>query len=685
MKKINNADLQCLWFDCLDGAADWDLPPHPRIWGSDPACLSNVFGRCPKPRRLMAVLLAAHLVYPKATPEWASSWLTQAGPELLGADLTMSERVRWRLVSVPVAAGDLGRLHAVLIGAGETAPDCSVWNAQILAKDSQHAVDLARRLVRFHTGQESCFLFLESITPHVLIEGESLGLPCYLGARAAAEDMPCDFVVATGRLGEDGRVLPVECLNQKLDAVEDGISLFLYPEGCAAPKASGTECVAVTNVREAVEAVVCFRPGLALKIAHATRALHSGQGLAREMCSFQSEMAVWMRRNRERIARVLCGDPHLEELIPQLQRWTDSTLRLDIDLGNAVLECLPVECVRDRSNLTACKAWDLCALQMGRANHGGDLALLKVWTDAANTLRPVIDQHNECGRMLTLHYVQKLIGDKHNRYAFSDSIDDAVTAEEISELEMTHARYHARRGPCSNAVLGQYYGTLGQHHGFLGPEFLDQALAFLDKAIGYFCGVEKQERQERDRDRLYQVFALSSAGRADEAWARLRDVTDLWRDGAWNVDSMNPYQLHALLRLHVDSGRVMDSWLWRKIHEAWSRGGQGHPSQLISYNLGWLASERALAAKMLNRSVEVCLGPTSGPTIRVMALMPLARLQEIEPDRDRAALVDAAMEPINNGDVSLEHFRPLQGLPDWRTVLRVVARHRGTLFPFAYR
>lgn len=685
MKTINNVDLQCLWFDCLDGAADWGLPPHPRIWGSDPTCLSDVFGRCPEPRRLAAVLLAVHLVYPKATPEWASSWLTQAGPELMGADLTTLERVRWRLVSVPVAAGDLGRLHAILIGAGETAPDCSAWNARILAKDSQCAGELARRLVRLHTGQESCFLFLGSTTSHALIEGESLGLPCYLGARAAAEDMPCDFVVATGRLDEDGRVLPVECLNQKLDAVEDGISLFLYPEGCAAPKASGTECVAVTNVREAADVVACFRPGLALKIAHAARTLRSGQGLAREMCSFQSEMAVWIRRNRERIARVLCDDPHLEELIPQLQRWTDSTLRLDMGLGNAVLECLPVECVLDRGNLTASAAWKICALQMGKANHGGDLDLLKVWTDAADTLRPDINQHDECGRMLTLHYVQKLIGEKHNRYAFFDSIDDAAAAEEISELEMAHARHLDRRGPCSNAVLGQYYGMLGQHHGFLGPEFLGQALAFLDKAIGCFCGVEKQERQERDRDRLYQVFALSSAGRVDEAWTGLRDVTDLWRDRAWNVDSMNPYQLHALLRLHVDSGRIMDSGLWRKIHEAWSRGEQGHPSQLISYNLGWLASERALAAEMLNRSVDLCLGPTSGPTIRVMALMPLARLQEIEPDRDRAALVNAAMEPINNGDVSLEHFHPLLDLPDWKAVLSHVSANRAAFFPFSYR
>lgn len=155
---------------------------------------------------------------------------------------------------------------------------------------------------------------------------------------------------------------------------------------------------------------------------------------------------------------------------------------------------------------------------MGKANRIFDLDLLKVWTDAADTLRPDINQHDECGRMLTLHYVQKLIGEKHNRYVFFDSIDDAAAAEEISELEMAHALCHLdRRGPCSNAVLGQYYGMLGQHHGFSGLNFL-ASLAFLDKAIGCFCGVEKQERQERDRDRLYQVFALSSAGRVDEAW-----------------------------------------------------------------------------------------------------------------------------------------------------------------------
>lgn len=684
MKTINNGDLASLWFDSADGVADWDVPPHPRIWGDASRCFPAVLRRCPDLRQLSAVLLATHLVHRQDTPPWAKPWLAQTAPDLLGVDLSVLERIRWRFVSVPVAAGDLGRLHVVLVGAGEGAPDCSAWNARLLAEDSRRALGVARKLVRLHADQDCCFLFLGTAGQHALIEGESLGLPCYLGAMAAAEDLSFVRFLATGRLDGEGRVLPVECLSQKLDAAGDGIALFLYPEGCAAPQASGVECVAVTRVREAIEVLACFGTGLALKIAQAERALGSGQSVARELCSFHADMAGWIRRNRKRIAPVLRDDPHLEELVRQMQRWTDSTRRHDIGLGNAALDCLFLEDIQPLCQTRPRLAWDICVLHMEKASHCGDIPAFRKWSERADALRPSVSIDDDGGRQLALHYVLALVGNQHNRYEFASSLpEDPDAAYELARLTRDHEDDCRRRGPRANSALGKYYGALGQHQGFLGPAFLGQALDFLDKAMGCFCGLDG--REDQDRDRLYRVFALSSANRTDEAWAGLRGVTSLWRDEAWNVEAMNPHQLHALLRLYVDAGRVMDSGLWRDVHAAWSRGWQGHPSQLIAYNLGLLAPAPDVAADTLRRSLDLCLCPASGPTIQIMALLPLARLHAVAPDVVFADQVNTALEPVRSGLLCAEHFQVLLDAPDWTDVLNRVRAHTAALFPFSYR
>ena len=685
MKKINFSDLRCLWFDCTDGVADWNIQPHPRVWGSNPELLPLVLRLCPDPRRLAVVLLATHLVYPQHTPIWAIPWLVQIAPELLGTELKSLTCARWRLISVPVAAGAAGRLHTVMIGTGDVLPDCSSWNARILTKDAQHAVAVVQRLVRLRTRLDSCYLFLDGITTHALIEGESLGLPCYLGALSAAEDLPCDFILATGRLNEDGRVLPVECLNQKLDVAGDGFRLFLYPEGCATPESAEAECVPVMNVREAADVAACFRPGLGLKIAHAGRVLLSGQGMAREICSFSSEMATWIRRNRDQVSQALQHDSRLEELVSQLKKWTDSTLRLDMDLGNAVLECLSEECARTRTGLTAHTAWDICALQIEKANHNGNLDSIRIWTNIAETLRPHIVQHDDCVRMLVLYDTLKSIGSKHNRYEFLDSIKDDHSSEEIRELEDAHARLCSRRGPCSNIALGKYYGTLGQYYGFMGPAFLDQTMEYLNRAIDCFHGDEIAMRQERDRDRLYQVFALSSAGRSDDAEDILRNLDKIWLNESWNVPGMNPYQIHALLRLHTDAEVSINAETWAEVYNTWQQEKSGHPSQLISYNLGLLAPSLTTAVDMLQRSAAQCLDAASGPTIRVMALLPLARLHTLEFGLNLKNQVNEAMTPILTGTLSKNHFNRLLTRTDWKSVLTTVSVLRTELFPFSYR
>ena len=683
MRTSNHSDLESLYFDSQDGVADWNLPPHPRIWGQNLSALSIIFERCPDARRLERTLLASHLIWPESTPNWAIPWLTSLAPILTDRPLVVLKQASWRLASVPVAAGSQGRIHQFLIGAGYDLPIIAS-DEDALAHNSRQALLLVRNLIQSYSCHETCFVFLGPSRHGVVIEGESLALPCYLGALAAARNLELTSLLATGRLDRHGRVLPVDCLDQKLEVSASEVQLFIYPEGCVPPVSSKAECVAVSTIQEAADILICSQPGMNNKIVQADRTLGSGRGMAREICAFTSEMSFWLHRHRERISEVLRGDPHLEELISQLRRWTNSTLQVDVSLGNAVLACFTLEWVQE-ARLATRMAWDICTLQMDKANHSGDPVALREWADAADNLRPGIEQNGDCGRMLTICHVQKLIGAKHNRYDFPLSVEDDNIAEEIREMEQVHARQCSRRGPCSNAVLGQYYGTIGQHYGFLGPAFLDQTMNYLNRAIDCFHGDDNAARQEQDRDRLYQVFALSSADRRDKAEDILRNVDNLWLNKSWNINGMNPYQLHALLRLYTDAEISFDAGVWAEIHNTRLQKMTGHPSQLISYNLGLLAPDSTTATGILQRSAAQCRDAASGPTIQAMALLPLARLHSLEPDLNISDQVDAAMSPVRTGALSTDHFSHLLTITDWKTILKSVSTHRAQLFPFTYR
>ncbi len=86
--------------------------------------------------------------------------------------------------------------------------------------------------------------------------GPSLGLALYLGMVAALHDRPVpEGVFATGVVDQDGKVLPVGGLAEKMRAVLDRAKCLIVPAGQGLPLA-GIEVVEVSTVEEAVR--VCF-------------------------------------------------------------------------------------------------------------------------------------------------------------------------------------------------------------------------------------------------------------------------------------------------------------------------------------------------------------------------------------------------------------------------------------------
>lgn len=685
MTAYRKSDLDILWFDLQDGVPDWNLTPHPRIWGQGRHL--DVVRQCPDAGRLQSILLASHLLHPGSSPDRARECLEIAARELTGAPLAKLEACRWRMVSVPVAVGERGAIQLFLAGSGSELPFVCRRTEDALSPEARRGLDTAGELIRNRTGRDCGFLYLGPSSSQVMIDGGSLALPCCLGAIAAADNIEGRPWLATGALDAFGRVLAVECLQQKLDAGGDGPELFLYPQDCPAPQGA-VECVPVGTLHEAVAVMASFQPGQGLKIAQAERVLLSGQGVARELCAFTHQMVVWVHRRAVAIEACLYADPHLDELVRHIRQWTDATLRRDIPLGMAVLECLSLPLTRSLIASSPRLAWEICVLQMEKANHAGALAVFRQWSELAGELRPRIVLQGSGELQVALQYVLSVIGDRHNRYVFTPALpEDGAATEILDEQEQEYARKCARHGACVNELLGRYYGTLGQHYAFCGPEFIDRTMDVLDRAIRCFGNDDGAARSEQERDRLYQALALTSAGRTEPARAILQSLDGLWTQQDWNLERMNGFQVHTLLRIHVDARHDMVPALWAAVSDKLvTCDRRGHPWQLVACNLGRLAPTRELGRDLFRLSVDLCLHENSGPTVRIMALQPLALLQQqgdTLPNMEE--FVCQALQPVRDGDLSATHFQKLLDAGDWVDVLLVTWREMERLFPYSYR
>lgn len=682
-------DLDCLIFDFSNGRDFQPLSLYPGVWGRrcSPDLLEALL-RSAKPEKwLRETLVAAHLFYPESTPEWALPWLLQNAPGVMGADLAVLEQARWLRFFVPVADERSSHSWELIGGVGLELPLLAPACEGAFAPDSVAALEVVDRLVRRKWEVGCCFGLVCPGVSGPVICGPSLALPAYLAAAACHEGLVDLQILATGHIDDSGRVLPVRYVQSKLNSARVIPRLFLYPQGNDSP-ASDVECVPVSHVSEALEVVACNKPGMGLKIVQAEKALHGGQGLAREICSFRGEMAFWLRRNRDRVATGLASDAALRELVRHVELWCNSTHQNEPELGNAVLECLPLEFVERVSRDDTALGWALCVLQMDRANHGGRLEEFKRWRLLADGLRPRISESEEAARHLALYYVQVIIGDRHNRYVFSENIpEDEYAGPEVMDMQRAFERLGVR-GLCrEDTRLGKYYGTLGQNLGFCGPALLEECLRYLDLAITCFCADSSQSQSERSRDAIYKVFALSSAGRVDDAIEGLRQLPGLWTEGQWNVQAMDSYQKHALVRVHVDQGCGMDIVLWQRIADDWrTKAKRSHPWQLITYNLGLLAPNEDETFRFLMESLAICQSQESGPTIQAMALLPLAQIYAVGHSLpEMETLVRRAMAPIHGEALSKEHFFCVLQSESIDEVLQTVQREKNLLFPYTYR
>ena len=189
----------------------------------------------------------------------------------------------------------------------------------------------------------------------------------------------------------------------------------------------------------------------------------------------------------------------------------------------------------------------------------------------------------------------------------------------------------------------------------------------------------------------YLTYAYLDAGLFDKAknslfqYMEINTFKDLWL----MLPELSPWMHAILARFLADTGHrdnAQKYFHWVMEHKN-DMKGRNHPWQLWFFNMGRIAlslDDAEKASEFFSYSLDICLSESSGPTIQVMALLPLAGLFKL--DALDYVTVNNAKKTIETAvrELNPEHFSILEK-KDFETVLKIVLEKPERLFPFTYR
>jgi hypothetical protein len=195
------------------------------------------------------------------------------------------------------------------------------------------------------------------------------------------------------------------------------------------------------------------------------------------------------------------------------------------------------------------------------------------------------------------------------------------------------------------------------------------------------------------RQECYLAYARLDLGDGEKARAAMFRFLEVggWAEvwGRMNARGFSRWQRALLARYLADAG---DGSQWREyldrvLGDRSNLADHDHPSQLWLYNLGRIALEldrRQEATDLFEESLGICLKGELGPTVHVMALLPLSGLWKL--GRLSGVDLDQAMRQISESAEKLnpEYFSLLRE-KEFEAVLVEVWESPGRLFPFMYR
>jgi hypothetical protein len=464
---------------------------------------------------------------------------------------------------------------------------------------------------------------------------------------------------------------------------------MVYPAANRTPKGvSDLEWIPAADLDEAlVLALLAGRNGSGSKRTFA-RMLVDAEAFVAHCGSVPADWIDWAGetgRLEGIVTQVLADTERLADLARRIERFTDAgryrqAASVASLVAPAAVASLP------ETHLESGFRWAIDCLTL--ANRRGQVTEAVEWDRVGATLtKRAVDtgQTDAVAHYTNIAFVHR----EQGHYHFTPDLPEILFTLEAGLAQVADAR--RAMGSAVDKTYGALCGTLAQHYGFCGPEWMAATERYIEKARRAFGGGDvPSRRQDWLRPLNYRCYARLDAGDMAGAQGDLMAYleTSDWDEVMQKVAALDRWQQALLARFLADAGttEAMETYLDRVAHLVPTVPAV-HPWPLWVNNLGRMAQQARqteTAERYYRTALARCRHAGIGPTVQVMALLPLAGLDAL--GRLDADIVGREINAVRRAAAHLDpgHFRPVfeMGPAPLLTLIRDNPRR---LFPFSYR
>ncbi len=644
-------------------------------------------------RNLFHCSLWASFLIEAHPPAWVERFLVQntRPDEVLCPDFRALIQGDW--IRIPILVADAGSARvawfaaglAPLAGQGLFIPE---WAGQIMDERFRESAAIAEHLVRHcgpdPSGRRFVLFPMAPANGTVQFRGGSAALALGIGFMSLARRHPVSTaLIATGCLDDEGRVSVVGHLDLKIGAARSrGCKCIVIPADRGASSAqNAADLVAVRGFAESWTMASLYSGRQDNLLFVFSRALQEPGTFISRMDSMPGG---WIEQESELVKKLLARIFDDSELFDRFSRKFGDMVD-DFQPGRA--QALAALAPRDLPGAwpVACLRW--ITARLGLANHQGLILPAREWVDRG---MDIVEQVLKLDISLVADFFNHLLVSAHNRYEFSPDLPPTLG----QVLQFLEKRYDLQQafGCRVDLTLGKLYGTLVQNSAFCGPGFIRQTEDLSLKARKTLGEeVSSEFKSEWMRQYSYLTLARLCAGDMDGALCCLETflgVPDL-NAVPEKLPEFNKWQMTLLCRFLSASGpRNFEPLYFTTASSLAAACRPEHPWQLACFNLGRAAlqvDDRGTAVRFLEKSLAICLEPSCGPAIAIMALKPLAFLQHLSPAHEFASRLPSLEIQIKDASRQLnpDHFFFLYDR-DFYQALAYVRENHDSIFPFSY-
>lgn len=686
-------------------------------------------------------LITASLLDPKKPP-WVHHFICKnlKIDQYLGINFQQLEKSTWQEVPILLAGGNGAHIKKFIVGrlSREAAPDpappwaISLFDESFLESARtalEFIIDHASHRADMPTAGHFIFYPLTHANNKVQFKGRSGSLALALGFKRLLEEMPpiSDKVICTGVIQTDGNIKKVGGIETKSEIFQN-----THPFRCLLCPVSNSINEFTNNPDEKKITLPVKTFDQAWMVAHLYTETHQNKlflltkisdpkFFTDNLKSLPGEWIAWISQEKkaEDILQNIIEDPDLlNEFTKKFQSVVEN-YHLD---QAAAISSLMTESMLDHIHLQAPRpALRWYTFNLSLANHQGDVVQSTAWEKRSMTL---VDRVKKLDNKLEATCFNHCLVAYHNRFEFTPDLPRPL--KKILEALKSEYRIQSNNGCILHSELGKLYGTLMQHYAFCGPQYIRKTEEYSQKALAALGeNLGGENRGDWLRQYSYLTYARLDAKDFTGAAESLEKYLEMDESNAFflkhrvetihgispvdklkskrkaisfietlSIETLSCWELALVCRFFA---QVKDHPHRQAIYEHMclfinDQIKTDHPWQLCTFNLGQIAldiGDEKNACRLLEKSRKICLSSKSGPTIRVMALLPLSLLANLPEQIDIKSfykIMDQSKNKILAAARQLDgsHFAFLQEMSFEKALVKV-RENPGKVFPFSYR